>query len=132
KQQIGAGIFKFGNALSHLLRCSYHARTQTAIRYRIVFQRNALLKLRVSQPLLVILVSSSVLLHVGNAAQLLLRFTLRIPHNSICRHAKLHWWQAPSFATSREIANFLADLFRWITVHHVSVALLRNQVLGRF
>src|SRR5690348_506902 len=47
EQQIDSSFLKFRNAFAELLRRAYQARTQTTIRYRVVFKRDALFELRV-------------------------------------------------------------------------------------
>src|SRR5215471_3063067 len=71
QQQIGSGIFELRDALGHLLRRSHQAGAQSAIGNRVIFERDSLLELGISQPLLVVLIAGGILLDVGNARELL-------------------------------------------------------------
>ena len=54
QQQLHPGLFKGGHALGNLFRRPNQTRPQPAIRNRIIFERDALLELRPSKPLLII------------------------------------------------------------------------------
>ena len=115
-----------------LLRSADQAGAQAAIRYGIFFERDALLQLRIGQPLLVILVAGGVLLHVGDAGRFLLRFLLGFADDSVGGDAELHARQIFALAALGHIADFFADARGRIAVHHEGIALLRNQFLRRF
>src|SRR6185437_10202362 len=92
--------------------------------------RDALLQLRVGQPLLIVLVTGGILLDVGNPPYFFLGLALAVSNNRVGSHTKLHGRQPPALATRREIPYLFPDFFRRIAVHHVGVTLLRDQVLG--
>src|ERR1700682_3503620 len=130
QQQIHAYGLKLRHALGNLLRRPDQPRPQPAIRYRIIFQRYALLELRTRQPLLIIFIPGRGLLHICNSPQFVLRFALRLAHNRVARHAKFQRRQIVFRAAFPQIRNLLAHAFRRITMHQVRVAFFRYQLLS--
>ena len=91
-----------------------------------------LLQLRAGQPLLVVIVARGRGLHIGDAVELLLYVLLVVAHNRVAGHAEFHGREAFLLAAAAHVGNAGADLLGRVTVHHVAVALGRDEVLGRF
>src|SRR5262249_43351627 len=130
QQMINPRVFELGNTFGDLLGSSHQPGAQSTIGNRVVFERDALFQLRIGQPLLVILVAGGILLDVSDATQFLLGFGFAVAHDGVRGYAEFERRQVPLRAALRQVANLFANPWRGVAMHHVSVALLRDQVLG--
>src|SRR5262249_1365674 len=104
--------------------------TQPAIGNRIVFERNALLELGSSEPLLIIGVTRGRLLHVRDTAKFLLGFALCFADDGITRDTESHGRQPATGAAFPQIGNFFSNALRRIAVHQIGVAFFGDELFG--
>src|SRR5580704_10589109 len=123
QEQIGSGAFELANAVSNLLGGADEPGAQPAVRDGIILEGNALLELRVREPLLVIIVAGGVLVDVCDAAKVGLRLGFGGADDRVSGDAELHGREIFLRAAIGKIANLFGDARGRIAMHDVGVAL---------
>src|SRR3984957_2156052 len=93
QQKIDAHLFELADLVLHLRGRADQSRAQSAVRHGIFLNGHLLFELRSLQPLLVVRVAFGILLHIGDALDLLGHFALGFTRERVARHAELHAFQ---------------------------------------
>src|ERR1700722_14724659 len=128
QQKIDAHLFELADLVLHLRGRADQSRAQSAVRHGIFLNGHLLFELRSLQPLLVVRVAFGILLHIGDALDLLGHFALGIPGKRIARNPELHALESEFFAARAHIGNLGRHMVRRIAMHDVGVAFLRDEV----
>src|SRR5260370_40750129 len=132
QKEVNANRFKLGNAFRNLAGCDDQYGPKSSITDGVIFERNILVKLCAGQPLLIIVVASVGLLHVGNACQVSPRFLFGVTNNRIGSDSESHRTETFLFSSLGHVRDLGADTIRRISMHHKGVAAFTDQFLRRF
>src|SRR5262249_38886862 len=127
EQQVDAGALELLNALGDLFRRAGQTRAQAAIRHRVVLEADALLELRVADPLLIIRVPARALTHIGDARDFAPRLRLRRSHDDVTGAAERHRRVSERAAPLAHLRDLPSDDLRWISVREPRVALVGDE-----
>src|SRR6266568_279666 len=132
EQKVDPDLLEAANSLRDLVGGADKTGAQAPIRDAVVLERHLCLELRPLDEILVARVAARARTHVGYARDLLLHFSVAIPHDRVGRDTEPQRWQLRVLrATRAHVLDLDGERLRRIAVHQIGVTLVRDEIFRR-